>query len=117
MPRGPLTTYINQTPPHGSAHFPVGTIIVKESSEADVTQRRVFAMVKRGGQFNVDGARNWEWFGLVNLSPTLELVEWRGEGPPSTVNYGDSLTSCNDCHGGAASNDGVWTAGLSLASF
>src|ERR1700761_935442 len=32
---GPLTVYWNKTPPHGCSEFPVGTIIVKETQEAD----------------------------------------------------------------------------------
>src|ERR1700685_380799 len=49
---GPLRVYWNQSPPHGSTSFPVGTIIVKETEETDVTVRTVFAMVKVGGGYN-----------------------------------------------------------------
>ncbi len=65
---GPLTTYINQTPAHGSTSFPVGTIIVKEQDDPALTDRQVFAMVKRGGNYNEAngmGAVNWEFFGVA----------------------------------------------------
>jgi hypothetical protein len=59
---GPLQVYWNQSPPHGATSFPVCTIILKETEEADPTQRTVFAMVKLGGGYNGEGAVGWEWF-------------------------------------------------------
>src|SRR5580704_6231499 len=53
---GPLRVYWNEAPPHGATAFPVGTMIVKETEESDVTLRTVFAMVKRGDGFNSGGA-------------------------------------------------------------
>src|ERR1700722_761234 len=52
---GPLEVYWSQSPPHDSATFPICTIIVKETEEADLTKRTVFAMAKVGGDFNATG--------------------------------------------------------------
>jgi hypothetical protein len=115
---GPLTTYINQKPAHGSTSFPVETIIVKEPDDPPLlTERQIFAMVKRGGGYNSSGASDWEWFELRNADPTSVTIVWRGVGPPSGEAYASSPTFCNDCHGQARGNDFVWTAGLELSSF
>src|ERR1700712_238300 len=53
---GPRTQYINKLPPHGSTEFPVGTVIVEARENAT---KKIFAGVKRGGDFNEAGARNW----------------------------------------------------------
>ncbi len=113
---GPLTTYINQMPPKGSTQFPVGTIIVKEPDDPPLTERQIFAMVKRGGGYNAGGATDWEWFELRNVDQNDVTILWRGIGPPSGEAYAATPQLCNDCHGQAASNDFVWTAGLELAS-
>ncbi len=42
-----LTVYWNKSPPHGATQFPVGTIILKETNDADPSKRTAFAMVKR----------------------------------------------------------------------
>jgi hypothetical protein len=47
---GPRTEYLNKRPPKGSTAFPVGTIIVKELEVGTLGDRKVFAMVKRGGR-------------------------------------------------------------------
>lgn len=114
----PLTVYLNQAPPHGSTTFPLGTIIVKETNEADVTQRQVFAMVKRGADFNATGAVNWEWFDLKNLSDGTEFVQWHGYGPVGSADtYGGNPHICNDCHAIAVSHDYVWSSALDLSNF
>src|SRR5215471_6795344 len=59
---GPRTEYLHARPPPGSKEFPVGTIIVKEVPASS----KVFAMVKRGGGYDTEGAVNWEWFELQN---------------------------------------------------
>jgi hypothetical protein len=114
---GPLTTYINEKPPHGSTSFPVGTIIVKEPDDPPLTQRQIFAMVKRGGGYNSDGATNWEWFELANGDANDVVILWRGVGPMNGDPYASTPAICNDCHGLASKNDFVWTAGLGLSSF
>jgi hypothetical protein len=113
---GTLTTYMNKRPAHGSTAFPVGTMIVKEPSSGALDQRRIFAMVKRGGGYDTAGATDWEWLELRNVDDAHVAIVWRGIGPPSGEQYGGSPNACNDCHGLAKKNDFVWTQGLSLSS-
>jgi len=115
---GTRIVYVNQVPPSGSAEFPVGTIIVKELGEGAIGDRQVFAMVKRGGGYNQNGATNWEWFELQNIDEEKVKIVWHGVGPPAGEKYGgDPNGGCNGCHGGAADNDFVQTPALDLASF
>lgn len=111
---GEWTAYIERRPPAMSASFPIGTIIVKESSDPDPRKRTVFAMVKRGGGYNAQGAVGWEWFELTNGPNDEPQLKWRGTGPPSGEMYGGDPNGCNGCHAGAKQNDWVWTAALSL---
>jgi hypothetical protein len=115
----PLTVYWKQAPPAGSAVFPVGTIIAKETAEAAPTARKIFAMVKRGGNFNPTGAIDWEWFELQNTADGGVVINWRGYGPPSGSSdiYGGDPTICNTCHLIAARNDDVWSSALQLTNF
>jgi len=115
---GPLEVYWNHSPPHGSTSFPVGTIIVKESEEADPTQRIVFAMVKRGGGFNAAGARGWEWFSLSNNADGTVMPLWGGLAAPIGQTYANQpIGDCNGCHAQVSSNDYVWDSALQLANF
>jgi hypothetical protein len=111
---GPRTVYINKRPPPGSTRFPIGTIIVKETDPpGPITQRTVFASVKRGGDYDPTGDVNWEWFSLQNLPNGTESILWRGPGPSSGGVYGSGqLGGCNACHGVAASTDYVLTPQL-----
>jgi hypothetical protein len=113
---GPLTTYINHLPPSGSTSFPIGTIIVKEPNDPPLTTRQIFAMVKRGGGFNSDGADNWEWFELRNIDMTNVEIIWGGAEPLTGESYASNPNLCNDCHTMNAKNDFVWTQGLQLSS-
>jgi hypothetical protein len=115
---GPLRVYWNEAPPHGSQAFPVGTIIVKETEEADVTQRTVFAMVKRGGGFNTGGAVGWDWYSLQdNVDGTVTIL-WGGVAPPPGQTYANqAIGDCNGCHTLASSNDYVWDSALQLTNF
>src|ERR1700690_545265 len=109
----PLTVYWHwMQPPHGSTSFPLRTLIVKETSEADPTARKVFAMAKRGGDFNDPGAVNWEWFELQNAADGSVTINWRGVGPGSgsTDFYAGDPQICNNCHGIALANDYVWSS-------
>jgi hypothetical protein len=114
---GPMTAFINRKPTPGSTSFPVGTIIVKEVNGGDLTTRKIFAMEKRGGNFDPEGAVNWEWFELHNVDADNVRIVWRGNGPPNGETYGGDPATCNDCHAGAKSNDFVWTTGFQLSSF
>jgi hypothetical protein len=97
--------------------FPLGTIIVKEVNEGELTTRKIFAMVKRGGGYNKDGARNWEWFELENVDARSVRIRWRGVGPPAGEMYGGDKGGCNPCHAGSAANDYVVSASLDLSRF
>ena len=115
---GPLEVYWNQAPPHGSTSFPVGTIIVKETEEADPTQRIVFAMVKRGDGYNATGANGWEWFSLQNNDDCTATILWRGlVAPPGQTYANQAIGDCNGCHGLASRNDYVWDSALLLSNF
>ena len=111
------TAYLNQRPAHGSTEFPTGTIIVKEFDTGSTTDRRVFAMVKRGDGYDSAGANGWEWFELKNLDDTSVEIVWRGVAPPAGESYAPGSATCNDCHGNAKGNDFVWDTALSLSSF
>lgn len=101
---GDRAVYIKAMPPRGATRFPVGTLIVKTASD------RIFAMAKRGGNYNADGAVNWEWLELEG-SVEQPFIRWRGIGPPDGEGYGPPGTSaCNTCHAGAAQTDFVHSA-------
>jgi hypothetical protein len=110
----PQAEHRNKSPPHGSTAFPLGATVPKETRP-----RRVFALVKRGGDFNPTGAVNWEWYDLTNEADGSVVVNWQGYGPPtgSANVYGCNPAVCNTCHINAAANDYVWSAVLQLASF
>ncbi len=114
---GKRTEYINHKPEHGAREFPIGTIIVKEIEANDSAQSRTFAMVKRGGGYNRDGAAGWEWFELLRgVDPAI--IAWRGVGPPLGEQYGgDSSGGCNTCHTTSKANDYVLSRELQLTGF
>jgi hypothetical protein len=119
---GPLWVYWNQSPPHGATSFPVGTIIVKETQEPDVTQRIIFAMVKRGldegVEYNTGGATGWEWWSLQNNSDGSVNMLWRGVVAPAGETYANqTIGDCNGCHAAASANDSVWDEALQLPNF
>jgi hypothetical protein len=107
---GPREQYINELPPPGSSEFPIGTAIVEVRASGII-----FAGVKRGGDFNAGGAKNWEWFELTENPVT---IVWRGVGPPAGEMYGgDPNGGCNACHTACgATNDYVCSQQLQLPS-
>lgn len=112
---GPRTEYLNHRPAAGATEFGVKTIVVKETTTEALADRKVFAMVKRGGGYNSAGAAGWEWFELKNIDESNVDIVWRGVGPPAGEMYGgDPNAGCNSCHLGGASNDYVLSAGLDL---
>lgn len=113
---GPRSEYLNKRPPKGSTEFPVGTIIVKELEVGALEDRKVFAMVKRGGSYNAASAPGWEWFELKNAPDgTMGGIVWRGFGPPAGEQYGGDKNGCASCHSGG--NDFVPGAPLALSNF
>jgi hypothetical protein len=116
---GPKTDYLNERPPPGSTEFPKGTIIVKEVEVGAIPDRQVFALVKRGCNYDAAGAPGWEWFELTNDATGNEpTIRWRGFGPPLGMDiYGGDPNACIDCHAGAKSNDYVQSPPLQLPNF
>ncbi len=118
---GPREVFINKLPPKGSTHFPVGTMIVKETQVgADKTQWEVHAAVKRGGNYNANGAIDWEWFDLSLDADAVPTINWSGAQPPPGGGYGapvagdPSATDCNTCHAVAKANDYIQDSFLQL---
>ncbi len=110
---GVRTEYINHLPPKGATAFPVGTIIVKVLDDDPALQ--TFAMVKVGGGYNPDGAKDWEWYELLNDADESVTIRWNGAIAPQGDPYASSPVSCNDCHSQAASTDYVQSGALNLA--
>lgn len=113
---GPRRVFVSKRPPAGAHEFPVGSMVVKESGDGDIPSRHVFAMVKRGGDFNADGAINWEWFELTNVDASRVVIAWRGVGPATGDVYGgDATGGCNLCHGSAHASDYVFAPPVFLS--
>lgn len=96
-----VTRYVyykdDQNPVNGK--YPVGTIIVKESYNPDMSVHEFTAMVKRGNNFNPSGG-DWEWFMLA------------GDGEIAVDNDGNPMRGadlmggmCIGCHAQAADTD------------
>ncbi len=112
--------YVNAMPVAGSPEFPVGTMIVREQQLGeDPTALVIHAMVKRGRDFNAEGARGWEFFGLALTGERRPFVAWRGTGPADGDGYvapeGGEVLSCNQCHASATYNDSVLSPVLVLS--
>jgi hypothetical protein len=108
---GLRTIYLNHAPPAGATEFPLGTIIVKQTSDG-----KIFAQVKRGGGYNLKGAKNWEWFEIAENATGVVYIQWGATFPPAGEAYGGDPSGCNSCHmlGEALTNDYVIAPGLSL---
>ncbi len=106
---GDRSIFVNKRPPKGTRKFPVGTIIVKRMEKPG---GQIFAMVKRGGGFNPDGAVDWEWFRIVDVNGAIGIA-WRGMGPPDGESYGGAAGGvCNGCHFAGKDDDWVRYPGL-----
>jgi hypothetical protein len=121
-PAGRRTVYLNHLPPTGSTQFPAGTMLAKTVDKEDGTLGNIFAMAKRGGSYNSQGAVGWEWFELQDNSDSSdgsELIVWRGITPPTGEGYGGDVVggACNTCHGLHADNDFVTSSALLLSGF
>lgn len=97
------TVYIKDNQNRVDGRFPVGTIIVKDTRDANGNTVEVTAMVKRGGDnFNPDN-NDWEWF-MLNADGTIMSDQ-------GTVMRGAGLMGgmCGMCHGAVKSNDFVFS--------
>ncbi|HVV87437.1 MAG TPA: hypothetical protein VHE35_30555 [Kofleriaceae bacterium] len=108
---GPRDQFLNRLPPAGSTEFPIGTIVVEVRTDSG----KIFASVKRGGDYNAAGAHDWEFFELTE-TPSVRYL-WRGLGPPLGDTYGGDPNGCNSCHAQCAANDYICSPKLQLASF
>ena len=117
-PIAPRTVYVNRLPAPGETELSVGTIVLKTLEDGERSNWLIHAMAKRGGGFNADGARGWEWFELVLSTDDEPVIVWRGLGPPENHGYtvigarpDDMRTDgdCNGCHAGAIATDYVHT--------
>lgn len=122
-PDGSSFVYVSALPPSGATEFPVGTMIVRITTGLDPATWEAHAMVKRGGDYNADGARGWEFFDLQLGSlepPVAPTIRWRGVSPAMGDGYvipdGGAFLSCNHCHGSAVDNDSVLGPELDLRS-
>jgi hypothetical protein len=115
-PSAPRRLFFNAVPEDDAAPFPVGAILVKAVIEGDPTTWEIHAMVKRGGEYNADGAVGWEFFDLAIDASDEVIVRWRGEGPPpGAAGYPGSTTgegACNSCHGLFPDRDYVFDRSL-----
>jgi hypothetical protein len=105
-PPGPRFAYLNRRPPRGATEYPVGTVLVKTVEAGTPQQWELFAMVKRGGDYNAMGAVGWEWFLLRLDAGGKPYVLSRGINPSSDGHgYGAGVATgptCNSCHANAA---------------
>ena len=113
-PAGARFAYLNRPPTPGEGAFPVGTIVVKTVENGTPDLWKIHARVKRGGGFNSDGARGWEWFDLRVTVDDSVIIMWRGAQPPRNHGYeslpglGVTMTmdgNCNTCHASAPDTD------------
>ncbi|MEM9066862.1 MAG: hypothetical protein AAGE52_00110 [Myxococcota bacterium] len=99
----PSYIYVHGEIPVWGEPMPIGTILAKSVQVGEPTEWEIHAMVKRGGDFNVDGCAQWEWFDLrLNEDQVPEII-WRGEGNAANPGgYGrrpdGTPISCNECH-------------------
>jgi hypothetical protein len=112
---GPRTEYINALPAHGSTTFPVGTIIAKEVGANDPSNHHIFAMVKRGCDYDSVGAKGWEWMEITEVSGGA-TIKWRGLGPPAGEVYGGDPNGCSSCHVACGANDDVCSTHIVLSN-
>ena len=88
--------YFNATAKPSNGKYPVGSMVLKELTDAQGKLAGAFTvLVKRGGKFNPDG-NGWEWF---MVSPDFSEV----------LTQGDNATAgggvCASCHSAANQNN------------
>ncbi len=127
-PPGSRVGFLNHRPPAGSTSYPLGTIIVKAIENDDVPANwQLFAIAKRGGDYNSAGAHGWEFL-LLRVDDGVAHIYSRGLTPVSdaqpdmAINEGSYFAggpiACNVCHAQKmyAPNDFIIDAPLSPAT-
>lgn len=94
--------YIKDGKSRVNGQYPIGTLVVKHTSNPAGTVNEYTAMVKRGNNFNASGG-DWEWF-VINADGTI-----RSDG--SNKLRGANLMNgmCVGCHGKANTKDYVFS--------
>lgn len=103
--------YIDREPPPIDAGFALGTILVKTIEGGAPESWEIHAMVKRGDEFNAEGAVDWEFFELDYDDAERLRINWRGTGDDHAT-YVDStgvMRACNFCHAFGAEEDYVFS--------
>jgi hypothetical protein len=90
-----------QNPVNGN--YPVGSVVVKHSSNPDKSVNEFTAMVKRGNNFNPDFG-NWEFF---MLTPTGAIASDANGTPMRGASLMDGM--CAGCHAGASNKDFIFS--------
>ncbi len=91
--------YVKDGQEASNGEYPVGTIIVKHSTNPEVTVNEFTAMVKRGNDFNPDGG-DWEWF---MLNPEGKIATDASSG--SKMRGADLMNGmCLSCHSAATTD-------------
>jgi hypothetical protein len=118
-PIGPRYGFVKQVLQPGEKTYPIGDIIVKTietppspspspwPSPVPEQQWDIFAMAKRGGGFNAEGAKNWEYFTLhinpdgvpVILARGIDASDVPGGSGHGYVGVTGNIIRCNGCHG------------------
>ncbi len=128
-PPGPRIGFLNQRPAHGAKLYPVGTIVVKAVQTTPKPQDwAIFALAKRGADFNPSGAVGWEYFLLKIGDDDVPRITSRGIAPsddgrgdmgtivPSTGYFsGGVIAPCNLCHGQSVHADTDFMISTELA--
>ncbi len=86
-----------------SGKYPIGTIIVKHSSNPGKTVDEYTAMVKRGNGFNPDRG-DWEFFMLTNSG---SIASDSTGSPMRGANLMGGM--CGSCHNAASAKDFIFT--------
>ena len=74
----------------------------------------IFAMVKRGCDFDVAGAKGWEWMEIKEDGAGNSII-WRGVGLPAGEQYGgDPNAGVTTCHVACSDNDAVCSTQIRL---
>lgn len=81
-----------------NGELPVGTVIVKHTSDTDNSSINAYtAMVKRGNNFSPDH-NDWEWF-ILNADGSI------GSDDSGALRGGGDFKACATCHSAAAATD------------
>jgi len=128
-PAGTRVAFLNRRPPSGATHYPTGTIIVKAIQRGASPQDwEIFAIAKRGGDYDAAGAVGWEFFLLAIDPDGVPRVASRGIAPsddghgdmspgPAAGGYfaGGGIAPCNVCHGQSSRGASDYTMSPLLA--